>query len=223
MTKDVIEQMYLTKNTDYFSLERQMFKNALQDVGLKILDIGCGTGVLGAFFKKNQNCYVAGVEINQSAYELALQNLDTVVKGNFETLDLPFENNFFDIVIMGDVLEHLVDPVRSIHKILPLINNQGKILITVPNVRNWRVVKSLVFNDNWQYEDWGILDYTHMRFFTKKSLQSLLLKQNIEIINIERVIQKPSKSYIFNKCTFGFFEGFLASHIFLTIKKPSNE
>ena len=166
---------------------------------------------------------MAGVEINQTAYELALQNLDTVVKGNFETLDLPFENNYFDIVIMGDVLEHLVDPVRSINKILPLINYQGKILITVPNVRNWRVVKSLVFNDNWQYEDWGILDYTHMRFFTKKSLQSLLLKQNIEIIKIERVIQNPSKSYIFNKLTFGVFEGFLASHIFLTIKKPTNE
>ena len=223
MTKDVIEEMYLTKNTDYFSLERQMFKNSVQDVNLKILDIGCGTGVLGSFFKKNQNCYVAGVEINQTAYELALQNLDTVVKGNFETLDLPFENNYFDIVIMGDVLEHLVDPVRSINKILPLINYQGKILITVPNVRNWRVVKSLVFNDNWQYEDWGILDYTHMRFFTKKSLQSLLLKQNIEIIKIERVIQNPSKSYIFNKLTFGVFEGFLASHIFLTIKKPLNE
>lgn len=222
MTKDVIEEMYLTKNTDYFSLERQMFKNSVQDVNLKILDIGCGTGVLGAFFKKNQNCYVAGVEINQSAYELALQNLDTVIKGNFETLDLPFENNFFDIVIMGDVLEHLVDPIRSIHKILPLINNQGKILITVPNVRNWRVVKSLVFNDNWQYADWGILDYTHMRFFTKKSLQFLLLKQNIEIINIERLIQNPSKSYIFNKLTFGIFEGFLASHIFLTIKKSTN-
>ena len=219
MTKDVIEEMYLTKKTDYFSLEREVFKNSIKGKNLKILDIGCGTGILGAFLKREQNCFVAGVEINQSAFQSALSNLDQVVKGNFETIDLPFENNFFDVVVMGDVLEHLVNPINSLNKIHPLLKENGEILITVPNIKHWKVVSKLIFNDSWQYEDWGILDYTHMRFFTKKSIKNIIVNQNYSISKIDRIIQNPSKSYYLNKITFGLFQGFLASHIFLNLKK----
>ena len=219
MNKDVIEEMYITKETNYFSLERQMFKDAVRENSLNILDIGCGTGILGAYFKKNQNCNVTGIEINQKAFEAAKLNLDNVIKGNIETLDLTLNENYFDVIIMGDVLEHLVNPITTILKITPLLKKEGRILITVPNVRNWNVLIKLIFQDSWEYADWGILDYTHMRFFTLKSAKSILKKNNIKIESAQRIIQKPSKSHVFIIFTLGLFEGFLASHIFLTLKR----
>ena len=219
MTNDIIEELYVSKETNYFSLERQMFKDAVRENSLNILDIGCGTGILGAYFKKNQNCNVTGIEINQKAFEAAKLNLDNVIKGNIETLDLTLNENYFDVIIMGDVLEHLVNPITTILKITPLLKKEGRILITVPNVRNWNVLIKLIFQDSWEYADWGILDYTHMRFFTLKSAKSILKKNNIKIESAQRIIQKPSKSNVFNIFTLGIFEGFLASHIFLTLKR----
>lgn len=219
MSKDLIEEMYASKNTEYFSIERQLFKNAVKGNGLKILDIGCGTGLLGAFFRTNQQCEVHGIEINESAYNGAKGNLHQVHRANIEAIDLPYSANYFDVIIMGDVLEHLINPMGTINKLLKVLKPEGQIHITVPNIRYWKVLKNLVFNDKWQYESWGILDYTHLRFFTKTSIVDLMKMNDIKVIKAEWVIQNPSKSHMINKSTFALFAGFLASHIFLTIQK----
>jgi O-antigen biosynthesis protein len=219
MKNDLIEEMYLTKENSYFSLEREMFKNAIKEKNKSILDIGCGTGALGLYFRTNQNCNVFGIEINNAAYLEAKKNLDDVIKANIETLDIPYDNNQFDYIIMGDVLEHLINPMGTINKIIKLLKPGGKILITVPNVRHWSILISLIFKDKWKYESWGLLDYTHLRFFTKKSLQEMLNDSGFNLVKSSRVIQKKSKSSFFNFFTFGFFSGFLASHTFITITK----
>ncbi len=219
MAKDIVEEMYSSKNTEYFSLEREMFKNAVNRKDLKILDIGCGTGVLGAYFKKNQNCEVFGIEISESAFIIAQNNLDNVIKANIEIIDLPYQNNTFDYIVMGDVLEHLINPVATIKKLYGVLKPGGQILITVPNIRHWKVLLKLIFRDEWKYESSGILDYTHLRFFTKKSIIDLLLENDFNLFHADRVIQNPSKSALFNKLTFGLFAGFLASHTFLKIEK----
>lgn len=219
MSRDLIEEMYISKHKGYFTLERQMFKNAIQGNGLKILDIGCGTGILGAFFRKHQQCEVHGIEINESAYREAKENLDQVHRANVEVIDLPYENDYFDVIVMGDVLEHLINPVGTISKLLNVLNPAGQIHITVPNIRYWKVLKNLTFNDKWQYESWGILDYTHLRFFTKTSILDLMKSNSIKVVDAKWIIQNPSKSHYINKLTFGLFAGFLASHTFLTIQK----
>jgi 2-polyprenyl-3-methyl-5-hydroxy-6-metoxy-1,4-benzoquinol methylase len=219
MNKDLVEEMYLNKNTEYFSLEREIFKNSVIGKNLNILDIGCGTGILGKYFKENQNCKVYGVEINESAYQAAKINLDNVLKGNVESIDLKYPDNFFDVVIMGDVVEHLISPVDTINKIMPFLKIGGTIYITVPNVRHWSVIKNLLFFDLWEYDTWGILDFTHLRFFTKKSITNLFQRNNIYVKSASRMIQKKSKSSYFNFLTLGIFSGFLASHTFLTLEK----
>jgi 2-polyprenyl-3-methyl-5-hydroxy-6-metoxy-1,4-benzoquinol methylase len=219
MNKDLVEEMYLNKNTEYFSLEREIFKNSVLGKNLNILDIGCGTGILGKYFKENQNCKVYGVEINESAYQAAIINLDNVLKGNVESIDLKYPDNFFDVVIMGDVVEHLISPVDTINKIMPFLKIGGTSYITVPNVRHWSVIKNLLFFDLWEYDTWGILDFTHLRFFTKKSITNLFQRNNIYVKSAGRMIQKKSKSSYFNFLTLGIFSGFLASHTFLTLEK----
>jgi 2-polyprenyl-3-methyl-5-hydroxy-6-metoxy-1,4-benzoquinol methylase len=219
MNKDLVEEMYFIKNTEYFSLEREIFKNSVLEHNLNILDIGCGTGILGKFFKENQNCKVFGVEINENAYQVAKNNLDDVLRGNVESIDLNYPNNYFDVVIMGDVVEHLISPVDTIKKIMPTLKLGAKIYITVPNVRHWSVIKNLLFFDLWEYDTWGILDFTHLRFFTKKSITNLFQKNNFFVKSATRMIQKKSKSSYFNFLTLGIFSGFLASHTFLILEK----
>lgn len=219
MQKDIVEDLYSTKSENYFSLERQIFKNEINEKNLKILDIGCGTGILGSYFRTNQNCEVYGVEINESAFQIARNNLDKVIKANIEVIDLPVDYNNFDYIILGDVLEHLINPIATINKIFKVLKPGGKILITVPNVRYWKLILKLVFFDTWKYESWGILDFTHLRFFTKKSLTLLLQNEGYSKINSERIIQRPSKSHIIDILTLKVFSGFLASHTFIRIEK----
>ncbi len=219
MSKDVVEQMYVSKEADYFSLERDIFKRSISGKGLMVLDVGCGTGVLGAYLKKEQGCTVYGIEINEAAFNYAKNNLDDVIHANVETVDLPYSNDQFDVVVMGDVLEHLVNPVSALKKIFEKVKPGGEILITVPNIRHWKIVRDLVFRDKWEYMSWGILDFTHLRFFTKRSIKQLLNDNQIHVKNASRVIQKPSISDKINKVSFGLFAGLLASHTFLVIKK----
>ena len=219
MQTDILEEMYRNKQADYFSLEREIFKNAITGSGLVILDIGCGTGVLGKYFMSHQQCKVYGIEINSEAYEIAKDNLVEVIRANVETLDLPYKSDMFDIVIMGDVLEHLVNPIGAISKLMRVLKPGGKILITVPNVRHWKVIFRLLCRDEWKYMPWGILDYTHLRFFTKSSIIGMMNENGFNVTKADWVIQKPSKSSLINKVTFGLFSGLLASHTFLTLQK----
>ena len=191
----------------------------LENIGIKILDVGCGTGILGAFFKKDQQCIVHGIEINVDAYHLARKNLDDVILGNVEEIDLSYERDYFDVIIMGDVLEHLINPLKTIQKLLSILKSEGRIYITVPNIRYWRTIIDLVFKDKWEYNTWGILDYTHLRFFTKTSIVKLFSDNNIFVEEVSRVIHKPSLSRKINLATFGLLNGFLASHVFIVVKK----
>lgn len=219
MNKDLVEEMYLNKNAEYFSLEREIFKNSVIENNLNILDIGCGTGILGKYFKEHQNSKVYGVEISESAYLIAKNNLDDVLKGNIESIDLNYPENYFDVVIMGDVVEHLISPVDTIKKIMPFLKLGAKIYITVPNVRHWSVIKNLLFFDLWEYDSWGILDFTHLRFFTKTSITKLFQRNNFYVKSSSRMIQKKSKSNYFNILTMGIFSGFLASHTFIILER----
>lgn len=219
MSTDPIEELYKSKDTGYFSLERHIFKNAITQKNIRILDVGCGTGALGAFFRENQQCYVAGIDINENACKEAEKNIDTVLHANVEVIDLPYEEASFDTIVLGDVVEHLINPVAALHKLLRVLKPGGQMYITVPNIRHWKEVRDLVFKDKWEYGTWGILDYTHLRFFTKTSIVKMLTDGNIPVIKAEWVIQDPSKSSLINKFSFGLFAGFLASHTFLVIKK----
>lgn len=215
---DLIEKLYKKKKPNYFSLERSLFKNAISKEKAKVLDVGCGTGALGAFLRSSKSCTVYGVEINHDAYNIALSNLDETIYGNIENIELP--NNFvdFDYIVFGDVLEHLIEPMSVLKTIKNRLNKGGVVIATVPNIRYWKTSLSLLLFDQWRYTDWGILDYTHLRFFTKSSLVEILVQNDFTIIKAEWVIQEKSISYYINKLSFGLFAGLLASHIFVSIK-----
>lgn len=139
-----------------------------------ILDVGCFCGGSGRWLKnKFPAVKVLGIEMLEKAAEIARQFYDQVLVGKFEDHDLTEYQGKFDAIIAADVLEHMYDPWQVLQKLKPLLAPGGAIYISLPNIRNLNVLQALAKGE-WQYEGAGILDITHIRFFTKKQALQML-------------------------------------------------
>ena len=152
----------------------------------RILDVGCGTGALGGRLKAERSVEVIGVEMDPVAAEAAGRVLDRVHPGDIETLALPYVEGSFDGIILADILEHLRDPWGLLARLSPLLSSEGRLIASLPNVRHWSVVRGLLEGD-WTYLPAGILDRTHLRFFTRRSGQSLIESAGLCVIRTESI------------------------------------
>ena len=183
--------------------------------GSRILDVGCGRGMLGAYLQKNHDSKVTGLEIIEENYQVAADILDKAHLGDIETMDLSILGNGFDYVIFSDSLEHLLDPKSVLEHVKNLLCADGLLLISMPNVRNFRVTLPLLMRDEWEYCDEGLLDRTHLRFFTGTSICKLLESCGYSVEQILVDLPLSSKVGILNILTFGFFRRHLTSHYFI--------
>lgn len=181
----------------------------------KVLDIGCGQGILGQYLKEEVNANVCGLEITSDNYEIASKVLDKTMLDDIETMEPSKLGSNFDYVIFSDSLEHLVDPTQVLHKIKSIMSADGRLLIALPNVRNFRVVIPLLFRDQWKYTDEGLLDRTHLRFFTLTSIIELLQESGYVVEGFYYDLPITSKVGILNILTFGVFKRILTSHYFI--------
>jgi len=154
---------------------------ALIPPGLRdVVDVGCGAGRLGAALKVRQRCRVVGIEHNPTAAALARTRLDRVIQGDAETLERPFPPATFDVVVCGDVLEHLRDPLRFLQRVRTWLRPSGVLVTSLPNVRHHSVILGLLAGD-WTYESAGLLDNTHLRFFTRREVEKLLYRAKFDV------------------------------------------
>ncbi len=139
-----------------------------------VLEIGCSTGFMSKYLKEKKDCRVVGVEINSSAANKAKLFCKQVIVGNIEDDSVFNEiDAMFDVIIFADVLEHLVTPDKILLKIKKFLKSDGFILISIPNIAYWRIRKNLLFG-KFEYTTEGILDKTHLRFFTLKSIKKMI-------------------------------------------------
>ncbi len=151
-----------------------------------LLEIGAGAGDTLLYAKENSfanNVY--GVEL----CEIKKSNQDSeifsdFIIGNIETITLPFENSQFDVIICGDVLEHLVNPYKTLQLLKKYLKPNGVIIASIPNIREFKTMKKIFFQGDFRYEDSGILDRTHLRFFCKKNIIDLFENEGLNIIKI---------------------------------------
>ena len=164
-----------------------------KETPIKVLDIGCGCGATSAYIKGlYPNATLYGVEIVPEAANIAGHILD-VVCADIETLDFPWEEDFFDYVIMGDVLEHLHEPSNVLKKLRKHVKKDGHIIVSMPNMKHYSVMLPLLINDEFTYTDAGILDTTHLKMYTCTEICRLISSNEYEIENIfSTTIGEPS-------------------------------
>jgi len=153
--------------------------------GARILDVGCGAGALSAALKAAGATHVAGIELDPEAAAKAGTSLDVVVQGGALEANLPFSKGEFDYVIFGDVLEHLPDPEAALDRYLPYLAPEGRLVVSVPNMRFYSVLLRLMF-DRWSYTDSGVRDRTHLRIFTRRSLITMLGGAGLQVEELRR-------------------------------------
>jgi 2-polyprenyl-3-methyl-5-hydroxy-6-metoxy-1,4-benzoquinol methylase len=153
--------------------------------GRRILDAGCGTGALASALKAAGAGQVAGIESHPDAARRAREELDVLVEGDLLEIELPFGAGEFDYLIFADVLEHLADPDRALDRLLPLLKDGGRVIVSVPNMRFYLVLLRLALN-RWSYTDTGVRDRTHLRIFTRPSLEEMLSAHGLAIERMER-------------------------------------
>jgi len=175
---------YMDKPGGYYSNVSPLVVQLLElPPGARVLDVGCAEGSLGEQLKHGDpSVFVAGVEMHGPAAERAEEVLDEVWQSDFETWAPPAHCVAgFDRIVFGDVLEHLVNPEAALHKARTLLRPDGAIVASVPNVRWLPIVRDLAIRGEWTYRAEGILDDTHLRFFTKSSIRALFERCSLHV------------------------------------------
>ncbi|NDP46988.1 MAG: glycosyltransferase [Sulfuriferula multivorans] len=139
----------------------------------RILDIGCGNGTLGHAIKDRQNAEVDGVELVKAAADIAATHLDQVWSGPIEDVLGLIPDSHYECIICADVLEHLNDPWGVLNRLAEKLTPAGSLVISLPNIGHWSIIDELQ-KGQWSYSKDGILDITHLRFFTRQSMRELL-------------------------------------------------
>ena len=152
--------------------------------GKKVLDVGCSTGYFAKEIKQKLGGIVDGVEPDRRAFELAKKNTRTLYEGSIDDPGLLSKiKDKYDAVLFLDVLEHLTDPKAVLISIQRILAEKGAVIASVPNIANWRIRLSLLFG-RFDYTDVGILDRTHLRFFTIKTVKDMFNEAGYEIEDI---------------------------------------
>ncbi|CAM2064263.1 Class I SAM-dependent methyltransferase [Sulfidibacter corallicola] len=193
MSQEAIPQQISDKPEMYFEHPRTEMLDFLPAKAKTFLDVGCGAGTFGKQVKDKYDCEYWGIELDPEAAEIARTRLDNVkVGGAPDSLyDLP--DGHFDCIIFNDVLEHLVDPYEVLRFIKSKLSPVGVITASIPNVRHFETMWKLVVKKQWRYEDAGILDRTHLRFFTHSSILEMFDEQDYDIEVIEGINKSTSR------------------------------
>ena len=177
----------LLQDTD-FDISLKLIVNQIES-SKKVLEFGPSTGYFTRFLKEELNCQVTIIEIDPQAAKLAGKYAEKTVVCDIETLTWynELQNEIFDYIIFADVLEHLKDPWETLRKASSLLKYDGKIIISIPNIGHNSVMIDL-WNNYFRYEEAGILDDTHLRFFGIKNLDDLFHNTGLLRVRTEPVI-----------------------------------
>jgi 2-polyprenyl-3-methyl-5-hydroxy-6-metoxy-1,4-benzoquinol methylase len=155
----------------YYGYSREEMLHYIPAAAARVLDVGCARGNFGLLIKDRRNAEVWGIEIVQEAADIASKILDRVIHADVEQDGLDLPEKYFDCIVFNDVLEHLRDPWKVLKKCRKLLNEGGSVVSSIPNVMHISASLRLFLEKDWPYSDWGVLDRTHLRFFTAKSIR----------------------------------------------------
>ena len=194
----------MKKTSIYYSHARPEIAVFIPDTVKTILDIGCGAGEFLKLVKDRTGAETWGIEVEDKIAKKAKQQVDKVLTGNVEEKINSIPDRFFDCITFNDVLEHFQEPSEILKKIKSKLSQNGIIVASIPNVRYYNNIKELIIKREWEYRDAGILDSTHLRFFTQKSMKRMFEEVGYRVEKQVGINKATSMKYhLFNLLTLG--------------------
>jgi 2-polyprenyl-3-methyl-5-hydroxy-6-metoxy-1,4-benzoquinol methylase len=163
--------------------------------GKRVLELGSGPGSITRFLKGNK-CRVTALELDSDAIEIVSEFCDTVMPCDLNDPAWPGKLSGldkFEAIVAGDVLEHLYNPWRVLKSLEPLLADSGYVVISLPHIGHNAVIACLLTGDL-EYQPWGLLDKTHIRFFGITNIQKLFNDAGFKIIEVDYVIKAPEQT-----------------------------
>ncbi len=194
------------KHDTYFSHPRPEMLPFVPMGASRLLDVGCGTGNFGALVKRERGLEVWGQELTPASAAAARQQLDHVLCGDITAQLDELPDAHFDVITFNDVLEHLADPGDLLARIGGKLRPGGVVVSSMPNMRYYRVLLALLYGKDWKYEAEGIMDKTHLRFFTRRSMRRLFEEAGYEVLRQQGLYRTKSwRPRLYQLLTFGAF------------------
>ena len=211
------------KDLYYFNVRDDLIR-LIPSQAKSILEVGCAGGMTGKVLKEKGFEEIVGIEVNEAVAQTGRSYYDKLIIGDVEKIILPFEKEHFDCILYGDVLEHLVDPWQVLKNHHTLLKREGTIICSIPNLRHYQVIKKLVFKGKWEYTEGGIMDKTHLRFFTLDSIRRMLDEAGFEIKGFIKPSSGANWLKLFNRLLRDRLIDFLVrQYIVLAVKKERVE
>jgi len=196
--------------------------------GLKVLELGAGDGAtLREAKRRGLATYTVGIELVAPASSAAPPDgedataPDRFLYGDVESLALDLPSDAFDVILCGDVLEHLVDPWRVVRRLVQHLVPGGVFLSSVPNVRNHRLLRKVVLSGDFGYEEAGLLDRTHLRFFCRKNVRELFESAGLVVEEIAENMGGYGRHHqLLDRLTFGLLHDFFVFQFRTLARRP---
>lgn len=179
---------YVELGTDPYSAHRLVLGYCIG--GRTVLDVGCSAGSLGRALI-TQGATVDGIEYDEAAAREARGTYRQVLVGDIERMTLPLDAAAYDRMVCADILEHLRDPCAVLVRLRPLLAPNGLLVVSTPNIANWSI-RLLHLAGRWEYQERGIMDRTHLRFFTRRSLEALLRRAGYRVVECDVTVPLPA-------------------------------
>ncbi len=211
-----------SKSESYYQNIREDMLQFIPAGARRTLELGCGEGNFSALLKDRLNAETWAVEINERSAKKAATKLYKVINDDAFNCLAELPDGYFDCIICFDFLEHLADPYSLLTALKTKAAGDGVFVTSIPNIRYYSVFKDFVFHGNWDYKDQGVLDKTHLRFFTYKSIIKMFEKLGFEILLTKGIHSTRSRTCkIIQLLTFNFFSDIRYKH-FVSVVRPKN-
>jgi 2-polyprenyl-3-methyl-5-hydroxy-6-metoxy-1,4-benzoquinol methylase len=217
-----LDTLYQEKPDTYFGNARHDIVARLgTGPGSAVLELGCGAGGTGAAaLAAGKAGRYTGLEMSPKAAATALTRLTEVVEGNVESLDLSAWSGAYDALIISEVLEHLTDPWRVVRDLAACLKPGSQVFASSPNVAHWRVVRSLLLG-RFDYEESGVMDRTHLRWFTPATYRDMFEQAAITVTAVEPLSPPAPRTRLINGLTRNRFRHLFMEQIMVVgVKRP---
>jgi 2-polyprenyl-3-methyl-5-hydroxy-6-metoxy-1,4-benzoquinol methylase len=221
MTQDQTARYKYHTSESYYHFVRYEIAPLLPHNPHNILEVGAASGATLRWLKsKFSNATTTGLELNEAMLPELRENVDYAIIGSID--DYISQLKSYDLILCLDVLEHLVDPWSVLRRLCSILNPDGSVIVSLPNVAHLSVSLPLLLRREFQYQDAGFLDRTHMRFFTEQSAVQLLNDAGLIVTNGLMAGLHGPLSKIIDRVSFGFLRHHLTKRYIMCGRKACN-